>query len=227
MKAGDATNQVIIANNINPVGLPNWNDLPFELNAMDAWLNRLDSDPTRLSVAKIARDRPFVMNGGHDQLEDGCFTTAMQTVPVPEESGTEISLTPTGNTGPCEAHEPYSAGPPYSNPAGTTPIFADPRINAGQPENEYTLACALDPIKRSDYTISLTSAELDAISTDFPSGVCNYNRPGPEEMAPLGDWSDYGDGNIPLLNDGLGINPFPAFPGAWSFAGAAGPPDNR
>jgi hypothetical protein len=223
MNAGDVTNQVILENNTTPSGsvAPNFNgDLPFELNAMDAWLNRIDRDPSALSVAKIARDRPFVMNGGHDQLEDGCFTNSDQTVPVPEKPGTEISLTATGNSGPCEAHEPYSAGPPYPNPAGTTPIFADPRLAAGQSEDEYTLACALKPVQQSDYTVALTKTELDEISNDFSSGVCNYSKPGPEEVRPLGDWADYGDGDIPLLNDGRGINPFPAFPGAWRFPGA-------
>ena len=230
MDAGDATNQVIIENNNTPSGslAPDFNsDLPFELNAMDDWLNRLDHDPTPLSATKIARDRPFVMNGGHDQLEDGCFTSSNQAVPVPQKSGTEVSLTATGNSGPCEAHEPYSAGPPYSNPAGTTPIFADPRLAAGQPEDEYTLACALRPVEQSDYTVALTSREVAAIAADFPSGVCSYGVPGREQARPLGDWADYGDGDRPLLNNGRGIDPTPAFPGAWRSPGAQGPVASR
>ena len=212
-------NQIIIENNTTPDGsvTPNFNgDLPFELNAMDAWLNKIGSDPTPLSVSKIARDRPFVMNGGRDQLEDGCFTETNQTTPVPQKPGTEIALTATGSDGPCEAHEPYSAGPPYPNPAGTTPVFANSRLIAGQPQDLLTLACTLKPVRRSAYAASLSKAEFHGIATDFPSGVCDYSRAGRDEQRPLGDWADYGDGSIPLLNNGRGINPFPAFPGAWA-----------
>jgi hypothetical protein len=77
--------------------------------------------------------RSSALTAGSLTTDQAADPLGIETVPVPEKPGTEISLTATGNNGPCEAHEPYSAGPPYPNPAGTTPIFADPRLAAGQP----------------------------------------------------------------------------------------------
>jgi Tannase-like family of unknown function (DUF6351) len=171
-KAGDAANQVIIENAYLPAEVENVN--AYELSAMNQWLDNIAADNSRRSLeAKIAQDKPT-------GLADGCFLSTSQTSPTLQPGG----LTATGTSGPCET---------------VYPIYADTRIAAGQPEDLYTLKCAPRPINWSSYPVSFTPAEKAELKSAFADGVCDYDRPGPEEQPPIGTW----------LNYSLGMTPFP------------------
>jgi hypothetical protein len=175
-RAGDAANQVIIEN--ADIGTEVENVNAYELAAMDQWLGNIQADRSwRSLTAKIARDKPV-------GLADGCFLTAGQTSPTLQPGG----LTASGTSGPCET---------------VYPIHADTRIAAGQPEDLYTLKCALAPIKWSSYQVTFTPAEKAELESAFPDGVCNYRRPGPEQRSPIGAWLNYSFGTTPFPDDGF------------------------
>ena len=58
------------------------------------------------------------------------------------------------------------------------PVASNPRLVAGSPLAHDRLKCELKPVDRADYTASLTNAQLAALRTAFPDGVCDYSRPG-------------------------------------------------
>lgn len=75
------------------------------------------------------------------------------------------------------------------------PVFSFPRGVAGEGIANDVIKCQLKPIDWSDYKIAepadlaLLQVELPRI---FPTGVCDYSRPGVEQRPPLGTWLDYG-----------------------------------
>jgi hypothetical protein len=140
---------------------------------MNQWLDNIASDSSQRSLtAKIPRDKPA-------GLADGCFLNASQTSPAPQPGG----LTATGNSGPCET---------------VYPIHGDTRIAAGQPEDLYTLKCTLTPINWNAYPVTFTAAEQAELERAFPDGVCDYQRPGPQEQPPIGTWLNYSRDTTPF-----------------------------
>jgi hypothetical protein len=64
------------------------------------------------------------------------------------------------------------------------PVYANPRLIAGQPLSATTLKCALKPVSTTDYSAKLTDAQVAEITAVFPSGVCDYTKPGAAMRAP-------------------------------------------
>jgi hypothetical protein len=58
------------------------------------------------------------------------------------------------------------------------PSYGDPRIAARGPLTNDVLKCSLKPVNAADYTQRLSAAELQRLRAIFPSGVCDYSRPG-------------------------------------------------
>jgi hypothetical protein len=174
-KAGDAANQVIIENSILS-GTEVENVNAYELAAMNQWLNNIEVDRSwRSATTKIAFDKPT-------GLADGCFLDPSQTSPTLQPGG----LTASGASGPCET---------------VYPVHSDTRLVAGQPEDLYTLKCALAPIDWSAYPVTFTPAEQAELERAFPDGVCDYGRPGPQERPPVGTWLNYSLGTTPFPDD--------------------------
>jgi hypothetical protein len=73
------------------------------------------------------------------------------------------------------------------------PVYANPRLNAGLPIGAATLKCELKAIDKKDYAPPLTEAQLSALRTVFPGGVCDFTRKGVSVRAPDA-WLSYGDG---------------------------------
>ena len=55
-----------------------------------------------------------------------------------------------------------------------------------------TLKCQLKPLDFGSYPVSFTPAQQTRLSATFPTGVCDWSKPGVDERPPLGTWLDYG-----------------------------------
>jgi hypothetical protein len=75
------------------------------------------------------------------------------------------------------------------------PRFADTRIAAGGPLTDDILKCQLKPVSASDYKVAPTADQLAQIQKIFPTGVCDYSKPGVGQEAKLTTWAVFkGDG---------------------------------
>jgi hypothetical protein len=71
--------------------------------------------------------------------------------------------------------------------------FTDTRVAAGEPTTSDIMKCQLKPLTRSDYNVSFTEAEWEALERVFPSGVCDFSKPGVDQVTPLA-WQTFADG---------------------------------
>ena len=67
------------------------------------------------------------------------------------------------------------------------------REAAGGPLATDILACALKPLRRSEFTVTFTNQEWSQLVRTFPAGVCDWNNPGIEQQ-PTIPWLTYADG---------------------------------
>jgi len=134
----------------------------YELAAMDRWLTALDADTT---------GRPLSVKVAADKpndITDGCFA----------DNGSLIHETLSyQGSGQC---------------ATWFPVASNTRLVAGQPLSMMTLKCALKPLNWADYSVTFTAAQKDELRAAFPTGVCDYSRPGPAQQPPIGTWRNYG-----------------------------------
>ncbi len=136
----------------------------YELAEMDAWLTNIGNDHSHDSAQKkVIEDKPA-------GLTDGCFLSGTAQ-PVSQ------TLTDPG-TGQCGA---------------AYPVASNPRLVAGEPLTMPALKCSLEPLNFSDYPVSFTAAEQAELRQAFPTGVCDYNRPGVGVQSPIASWLSYGD----------------------------------
>ena len=96
-------------------------------------------------------------------LRDGCWTPAGERVAEPLRWK---------GTGTCDT---------------LYPSFADTRIAAGAPLRNDVLKCHLKPLDRTGFTTE-QQARLRAV---FPTGVCDYSRPGVGHRGLAGVWQSY------------------------------------
>ncbi|MCW2936584.1 MAG: hypothetical protein JWM19_7546 [Actinomycetia bacterium] len=74
------------------------------------------------------------------------------------------------------------------------PVFADPRIAAGEPLSNDVEKCQLKPLEQSDYyPIQFTDAEWAQLEQAFPTGVCNYSVKGVGQAGAV-PWLSYANG---------------------------------
>jgi hypothetical protein len=71
------------------------------------------------------------------------------------------------------------------------PAYADPRIVAGGPLTVDVLKCVLKPIRETDYSRPLTPDQLVRLKVVFPTGVCDYGRPGVGQEISTAIWQRY------------------------------------
>jgi hypothetical protein len=65
------------------------------------------------------------------------------------------------------------------------PNHKNPRLVAGAPLADDIAKCQLKPISARDYSVTFTPDELQRLRTIFPRGVCDYSKPGVNQV-PLG-----------------------------------------
>ncbi|MGZ4733966.1 MAG: DUF6351 family protein [Acidimicrobiia bacterium] len=72
------------------------------------------------------------------------------------------------------------------------PVFGDPRTAAGAPLINDRLKCQRTDIDPNQYKVKLTSAQLSRLREIFPSGVCNWRKPGVGQVPLAATWINYG-----------------------------------
>jgi hypothetical protein len=89
---------------------------------------------------------------------------------------------------------------------GTTPVdaskcdavyhtFTDTRVAAGEPTASDVMKCRLKPVNPADYgNVSFTPEQLTKLQSAFPAGVCDYSRPGIDQVTPE-PWQTFANGS--------------------------------
>jgi hypothetical protein len=76
------------------------------------------------------------------------------------------------------------------------PGAADARMAAGGPLTGEILKCQLKPVSASDYKVAPNAEQTAALRKIFPSGVCDYSKPGVGFVAKATTWAIFkGDGS--------------------------------
>jgi hypothetical protein len=129
------------------------------IRQMDTWLENLARDTSEdAPMDRIARARPA-------DLVDACWTRG--------DSPEKIVEPMTRGQGRCE--ELYPSAP-------------SPREVAGAPVASDIAKCQLKPIDPADYTVSFTGDELSRLKRIFEGGVCDWSKPGVEQIRLRGTW---------------------------------------
>jgi hypothetical protein len=129
------------------------------LIAMDHWLTALAAAPGPRTVDQVVAAKP-------KDLVDGCWT---------HEAAPRFI-----------AEDQVFSGATTCN--GLYPPHAFPRLVAGGPLSADVLKCALKPVDPADYRRPLGAKDLARLKTIFPSGVCDWTKPG-QGQAPVQTWA--------------------------------------
>ncbi|NLD68280.1 MAG: hypothetical protein GX644_05645 [Limnobacter sp.] len=130
------------------------------LKSMDEWLARIEADTSDdPQSVKVVRNKP-------PTLVEGCLTrdpAAPTFIAEPQIRG----------QGQCEALYP-------SSPA--------PREVAGADVASDIIKCQLKPVSPDDYPMSFDSTQWARLQAVFPTGVCDWSKPGVEQQGLAGTW---------------------------------------
>lgn len=164
--------------------------------SMDQWLSAVTMDASADSRAtKVVKNKPAT-------LVDGCYGATSPG--AADDFIAERQLFGGFNS-------VFRKGNGSTSPAGTLDIAATPtrcnamfpassypRFDAGEPLTGRTMQCTLKPVNAADYggyaalnpswTGTQRTADLAALATAFPTGVCDFTKPGLEEQPLLGTW---------------------------------------
>jgi Tannase-like family of unknown function (DUF6351) len=132
------------------------------LTRMEQWLAAIHADTSPGTAAEK------VIRNRPTDLSDACWTSP--TTKINEVFGYQLA-------GQCET---------------LFPTFGDTRTAAGGGLTGDTLKCQLKPLNFADYPVAFTPAQQARLSATFPTGVCDWSKPGVDERPPLGTWLDYG-----------------------------------
>lgn len=131
------------------------------LRGMDQWIMAIKNDS-----APAARPVDKVARNKPAALTDACYTAGGQRIAEPADPS---------NGGQCGA---------------LYPIHANPRMAAGAPLADDVLKCQLRPLQPTDYP-GMNGPQFARLVALFPSGVCDYSKPGVDAV-PLQDvWLKY------------------------------------
>jgi hypothetical protein len=79
------------------------------------------------------------------------------------------------------------------------PSYGQPRNAAGEGMAANTLKCRLKALRQLDYNVQFSAEEWTRLKRAFPSGVCDWTRPGEAQQRSV-PWMTYahGPGGSPL-----------------------------
>lgn len=139
------------------------------LASMDRWLSNLALDESDAPLAeKVVRAKP-------ESLVESCW----------DEQGNQIV-------------EPqrYDTGRLFDNTEGRCnalyPPHTGPRMVAGGPLTNDVLKCQLKPLDPADYRVVFTPAEWARLERIFPTGVCDWSKPGVGQDVTPRTWLSFG-----------------------------------
>jgi hypothetical protein len=127
---------------------------------MDRWITAIKADARRIpQVEKVVQNRPA-------DLLEGCNTR--------DASPTFIAETLTRDAA-SSCEQLYSS-------------YSFPREVAGADIAADIIKCQLKPLAASDYAAALSPAQWARLQAIFPTGVCDWSKPGVEQQDLLGTW---------------------------------------
>jgi len=165
------------------------------LLAMDRWLSAVEADHRDVSLQqKVADDRPA-------DVHDRCSAI---------DGVEQISLP--------------GVGPVCEQPLLET-RFGTPATQAGESIATDQLRCQLKPLRQSDYyPVTFTPAQWATLQQVFPTGVCDWSRPGVDQRGTI-PWQTYQDDSNggAVIYGGRPLGPAPAGSGeGWTSSSFAG-----
>ncbi len=89
---------------------------------------------------------------------------------------------------------------PVSKCSEIFPVYSNPRHEAGGPLAANVLKCQLKPVDARDYEKAFTDAELARLRKIFPTGVCDFSKPGVNQT-PVVTWASFGPSPKNLIFD--------------------------
>jgi hypothetical protein len=140
------------------------------IEQMDRWLTAINAD-----TSQVAKAQKVVSNKPADVV-DACWTAAGEKIVEP--------MTAFGN-GQCNTIDPTSSAP---------------NLVAGAPLASDIIKCQLKPVTLADYTQPLTATQLNQIAAVFPTGVCDWSKPGVEQTRAI-PWASFGPSPLNLVFD--------------------------
>ena len=136
------------------------------LAQMDQWLTNLSKDSSGdAPIAKLRRAKPA-------DLVDACWNT--------DETPRRIVEKQQYRAGQC--NDLY-------------PAFSYPRGVAGAPIANDVIKCQLKSLSAADYKVTFTADEMTRLRRIFPSGVCDWTKPGVDQQRLTGTWQVFKAGN--------------------------------
>ena len=169
--------------------------------AMDRWMSAVEKDNSTTPLAqKLTNNKP-------GDVVDACY------------DGLGQRLT----TGLCPGPLPNLTIPSHPDSNVIVPIYATPRIVAGDAFSADTNKCQLKPLKRDsvDYNgllgpITFSDAQWARMQKLYPDGVCDFSKPGVSQQPTIA-WQTYQDAKGKVIYGG---SPLPAAPknsgGGWA-----------
>ncbi len=79
---------------------------------------------------------------------------------------------------------------PFYTCEETVQQYGTPRFGADEPKTDDVLKCQLKPLNRADYPVTFTDAQWKELEQAFPTGVCDYSKPGVGQ-GPTHPWMTY------------------------------------
>lgn len=167
--------------------------------AMDRWLTAVEQDTSDTPLAqKLTNNKPA-------DLKDACW------------SGVGIKLT----DGLCPGVPLGDLLPILNLPAldlAIVPIYATPRMVAGDAITTDANKCQLKPLNRNDNygLIPFTDAQWAKMQEIFPNGVCDFSKPGVSQQDTIA-WQTYQQADGSVIYGGTAMPPAPAnSAGGWA-----------
>jgi uncharacterized tannase-like protein DUF6351 len=93
-------------------------------------------------------------------------------------------------------------------PQAVVPVYGTPRTVAGEPITTDQNACQLVPLNRASYNVTFTDSEWSQLQQAFPSGVCDYAKPGLQQR-PTVAWLKYQTSAGKVIYGGTPMGPQP------------------
>jgi hypothetical protein len=82
----------------------------------------------------------------------------------------------------------------WNGPGGYNAMYpnhSEPRVEAGAPIANDVLKCALKPVRVGDYKVAFTPAQMARLKAVFPTGVCDFSKPGIGQVPLKGTYQRY------------------------------------